>query len=146
MASENKTQPTADSVEAFLNGLTKAGQREDCMLLDQMMRRVTGYDPVLWGKIIGYGRFDYRYPTGRQGKWFGLGFAPRAAELSLYLSLGGGEEAFAPSLLRLGKHKMGAGCLYIKRLTDVDLTVLEELLTEAFTQNRANPVLTEVLE
>lgn len=146
MASENKTQPTADSVEAFLNGLTKAGQREDCMLLDQMMRRVTGYDPVLWGKIIGYGRFDYRYPTGRQGKWFGLGFAPRAAELSLYLSLGGGEEAFAPWLLRLGKHKMGAGCLYIKRLTDVDLTVLEELLTEAFTQNRANPVLTEVLE
>jgi len=146
MASENKTQPTADSVEEFLKGLTKAGQREDCMVLDLMMRRVTGYTPVLWGKIVGYGRFDYHYPTGRKGKWFGLGFAPRATDLSLYLSLGGGEEPFTPWLPRLGKYKMGAGCLYLKRLSDVDLTVLEELLTEAFAQNRSNPVLTEVLE
>jgi len=146
MASENKTQPTAASVADFLNGLTKAGQRDDCMLLDQIIRRVTGYEPILWGKIIGYGRFDYHYPTGRKGKWFGLGFAPRATDLSLYLSLGGGEEPFAPWLSRLGKHKMGAGCLYIKRLSDVDLTVLEELLTEAFARNRSNPVLTEVLE
>jgi hypothetical protein len=92
MASENKTQPTAASVDEFLNGLTKAGQREDSMVLDQMMRRVTGYAPALWGKIVGYGRFDYHYPTGRQGTWFGLGFAPRAAELSIHLSLGGGEE------------------------------------------------------
>lgn len=146
MASENKTQPTAASVEEFLNGLTKAGQREDSMVLDLMMRQVTGYTPVLWGKIIGYGRFDYHYPTGRKGKWFGLGFAPRATDLSLYLSLGGGEEPFAPWLSRLGKYKMGAGCLYLKRLSDVDLTVLEELLTESFARNRNNPVLTEVLE
>ena len=146
MASENKTQPTAASVADFLNGLSKAGQREDSMVLDLMMRRVTGYTPVLWGKIVGYGRFDYHYPTGRKGKWFGLGFAPRATDLSLYLSLGGGEEPFAPWLSRLGKYKMGAGCLYLKRLSDVDLTVLEELLTEAFARNRSNPVLTEVLE
>jgi hypothetical protein len=146
MASENKTQPTAASVDEFLSGLTKAGQREDSMVLDQMMRRVTGYAPALWGKIVGYGRFDYHYPTGRQGTWFGLGFAPRAAELSIHLSLGGGEEPFAPWLSRLGKHKMGAGCLYIKRLSDVDLTALEDLLTEAYAQNRANPVLTEVLD
>jgi hypothetical protein len=146
MASENKTQPTADSVEEFLNGLTKAGQREDSIVLDQIMRGVTGYEPILWGKIIGYGRFDYHYPTGRTGKWFGLGFAPRATDLSLYLSLGGGEEPFAPWLSRLGKYKMGAGCLYLKRLSDVDLTVLEELLTDAFARNRSNPVLTEVLE
>jgi hypothetical protein len=146
MASENKTQPTEASVDEFLNGLTKAGQREDCMLLDQIMRRVTGYEPILWGKIIGYGRFDYHYPTGRKGKWFGLGFAPRATDLSLYLSLGGGEEPFAPWLSRLGKYKMGAGCLYLKRLSDVDLTVLEEVLNEAFARNRSNPVLTEVLE
>lgn len=146
MASENKTQPIAASVADFLNGLTKAGQREDSIALDQIMRRVTGYEPILWGKIIGYGRFDYHYPTGRKGKWFGLGFAPRATDLSLYLSLGGGEEPFAPWLSRLGKYKMGAGCLYLKRLSDVDLTVLEELLTEAFARNRSNPVLTEVLE
>jgi hypothetical protein len=75
-----------------------------------------------------------------------LGFAPRATDLSLYLSLGGGEEPFAPWLSRLGKYKMGAGCLYLKRLSDVDLTVLEELLTDAFARNRSNPVLTEVLE
>ena len=146
MASENKTQPTAASVADFLNGLTKAGQRDDCMLLDQIIRRVTGYEPILWGKIIGYGRFDYHYPTGRKGKWFGLGFAPRATDLSLYLSLGGGEEPLALWLNRLGKFKMGAGCLYIKRLSDVDLTVLEELLTEAMAQNRQDPVLTEVLD
>ncbi len=146
MVSENKTQPIEASVDDFLNGLTKSGQREDSMVLDLIMRRVTGYAPTLWGTIVGYGRFDYYYPTGRQGKWFGLGFAPRATDLSLYLSLGGGEEPFAPWLSRLGKHKMGAGCLYIKRLSDVDLTVLEELLTEAYAQNRANPVLTEVLE
>lgn len=146
MASENKTQPIEASVDDFLNGLTKSGQLEDSMVLDLMMRRVTGYAPTLRGKIVGYGRFDYHYPTGRQGKWFGLGFAPRAADLSLYLSLGGAEEPFAPWLSRLGKHKMGAGCLYIKRLSDADLTVLEELLTEAYAQNRANPVLTEVLE
>jgi hypothetical protein len=146
MAAENKTQPTADSVDEFLNGLAKASQRDDSLALDQIMRRVTGYEPTLWGKIIGYGRFDYHYPTGRKGKWFGLGFAPRATDLSLYLSLGGGEEPFAPWLSRLGKYKMGSGCLYLKRLSDVDLTVLEELLTESLARNRSNPVLTEVLE
>ena len=146
MAKENKTQPTAASVAEFLQALPKSQQREDGLALDAMMRKVTGYEPILWGKIVGYGRFDYRYPTGRSGKWFGLGFAPRATELSIYLSLGGGEEPFSEILARLGKYKMGAGCLYLKRLSDVDLTVLAELLTEALARNKANPVLTEVLE
>ena len=146
MAKENKTQPTAASVAEFLQALPKPQQREDSLALDSMMRKVTGYEPILWGKIVGYGRFDYRYPTGRSGKWFGLGFAPRATELSIYLSLGGGEEPFSEILARLGKYKMGAGCLYLKRLSDVDLTVLAELLTEALARNKANPVLTEVLE
>ncbi|MEY3941731.1 MAG: hypothetical protein RIR07_617 [Bacteroidota bacterium] len=146
MAKENKTQPTAASVTEFLQALPKPQQREDSLALDAMMRKVTGYEPTLWGKIVGYGRFDYRYPTGRSGKWFGLGFAPRATELSIYLSLGGGEEPFSEILARLGKYKMGAGCLYLKRLSDVDLTVLAELLTEALARNKANPVLTEVLE
>ena len=146
MAKENKTQPTAVSVAEFLQALPKPQQREDSLALDAMMRKVTGYEPILWGKIVGYGRFDYRYPTGRSGKWFGLGFAPRATELSIYLSLGGGEEPFSEILARLGKYKMGAGCLYLKRLSDVDLTVLAELLTEALARNKANPVLTEVLE
>ena len=146
MAKENKTQPTAASVAEFLQALPKPQQREDSLALDALMRKVTGYEPTLWGKIVGYGRFDYRYPTGRSGKWFGLGFAPRATELSIYLSLGGGEEPLSEILARLGKYKMGAGCLYLKRLSDVDLTVLAELLTEALARNKANPVLTEVLE
>ena len=146
MAKENKTQPTAASVGEFLQALPKPQQREDSLALDALMRKVTGYEPILWGKIVGYGRFDYCYPTGRSGKWFGLGFAPRATELSIYLSLGGGEEPFSEILARLGKYKMGAGCLYLKRLSDVDLTVLAELLTEALARNKANPVLTEVLE
>jgi len=146
MAKENKTQPTAASVPEFLGALPKAQMREDGLALDAMMRRVTGYEPVFWSGIIGYGRFDYQYPTGRSGRWFGLGFAPRANALSVYLCLGDGQENFSPWLARLGKHKMGAGCLYLNRLSDVDLGVLEELLTEALTLNRANPVLTEVLE
>jgi hypothetical protein len=146
VAKANKTQPTAASVADFLQALPKPQQREDSLVLDAMMRRVTGYEPVLWSGIVGYGRFDYRYPTGRSGTWFGLGFAPRASAISIYLCLGEGEANFAPWLERLGKHKMGAGCLYINRLSDVDLTVLEELLTEALLRNRANPVLTEVLE
>ena len=146
MAKENKTQPSAELVEDFFNALTKPQMRADSLLLDAMMRRVTGYEPTLWSGIVGYGRFNYHYPSGRKGSWFGLGFAPRASALSLYLSLGGGEEPLALWLNRLGKFKMGAGCLYIKRLSDVDLTVLEELLTEAMAQNRQDPVLTEVLD
>jgi hypothetical protein len=145
MAKENKTQPSEASVADFLQALPKAQMRDDSLALDAMMRRVTGYEPVLWSGIVGYGRFDYQYPTGRSGRWFGLGFAPRANAISIYLCLGDGQEQFAPYLSRLGKHKMGAGCLYINRLTDVDLGVLEELLREALARNRANPVLTEVL-
>lgn len=145
MAQENKTQPTEASVEDFLNGLPKPQQREDCLALDAMMRKVTGYEPVLWSGIIGYGRFDYQYPTGRSGRWFGLGFAPRSNAISVYLCLGDGQEQFSTYLARLGKHKMGSGCLYVNRLSDIDLIVLEELLHEALRRNRANPVLTEVL-
>jgi hypothetical protein len=145
MAKENKTQPSEASVADFLNGLAKPQMREDCLALADIMGRVTGYEPVLWSGIVGYGRFDYQYPTGRSGRWFGLGFAPRSSAISVYLCLGDGQEQFAPYLTRLGKHKMGAGCLYINRLSDVDLSVLEELLREALARNRANPVLTEVL-
>lgn len=146
MAAENKTQPSTASVDDFLHALTKPQMRADSLVLDALMRKVTGYEPTLWGGIVGYGRFNYHYPTGRKGAWFGLGFAPRAKALSLYLSLGGGEEAFLPWLSRLGAHKMGAGCLYVTKLSDIDLAVLEELLVEALAQNRQNPVLTEVLE
>jgi hypothetical protein len=145
MAKENKTQPSEASVADFLQALPKAQMRDDSLALDAMMRRVTGYEPVLWSGIVGYGRFDYQYPTGRSGRWFGLGFAPRSNAISVYLCLGDGQEQFAPYLTQLGKHKKGAGCLYINRLSDVDLGVLEELLREALERNRANPVLTEVL-
>ncbi len=145
MAKENKTQPSEASVADFLQALPKAQMRDDSLALDAMMRRVTGYEPVLWSGIVGYGRFDYQYPTGRSGRWFGLGFAPRSSAISVYLCLGDGQEQFAPYLTHLGKHKKGAGCLYINRLSDVDLGVLEELLREALERNRANPVLTEVL-
>ena len=146
MAKENKTQPTAASVDDYLRALSKPQMRADCLVLDGLMRKVTGYEPILWSGIVGYGRFNYHYPTGRKGAWFGLGFAPRAKVLSLYLSLGGGEEPFLPWLSRLGTYQMGAGCLYINKLSDIDLAVLEELLAEALAHNRRNPVLTEVLE
>lgn len=128
MAQENKTQPTAVPVKAFLETIVPAGRREDAQQLHAMMQRISGHPGQMWGaSIVGYGDMRYRYATGREGDWFLLGFSPRKTSLSLYLCLGGLEQ-FASYLDRLGKHKTGAGCLYINKLADVDLAVLEELM------------------
>ena len=127
---ENKTLPTRDSVAAFIDAIEPAGQRGDARALDTMLRRVTGSAPAMWGpSIVGYGRYRYRYESGREGEMCRIGFSPRKAALVLYFN--GRTPAFEALLGSLGRHDRGKGCLYVKRLTDIDLAVLEALACES---------------
>ncbi|HMT27798.1 MAG TPA: DUF1801 domain-containing protein [Bacteroidia bacterium] len=125
---EIKTKPTAASVEGFINKIEDEQKRKDCFVLIEMMKKATGEDPVLWSSsIIGFGNKRYKSPnTGREVDWLLIGFAPRKANLSLYISVGLKEHADA--LKKLGKHKTGVGCLYINKLEDVDLKVLKSMI------------------
>ena len=124
-----KTQATKKSVATFLKTLD-AGRRADCEALTEMMTKATGAPPVMWGSaIVGFGNHQYKYATGRQGDWFRVGFSPRKAALTLYIM--GGRERRQEFLAKLGKHKLGGGCLYIKSLADVDRKVLAAMIADA---------------
>lgn len=134
--SELKTQPHDGSVEAFLDGIEHEGRREDCRAVAQLMREVTGEDPVLWGpSIVGFGSYHYRYGSGREGDWFLTGFAPRKTALTLYIMAG--FPRFDELMERLGRYRTGKSCLYVNRLDDVDLDVLRELVTRSVEHMRA---------
>lgn len=123
----NKTQPTGESVEAFLAAVEPKRRREDAQALDALFRDVTGFVPQMWGpSILGYGSYDYVYDSGRSGRFLATGFSPRKANLVLYI-MPGYDEA-NPILARLGKYRTGKSCLYINRLADVDRGVLAELI------------------
>lgn len=127
---ETKTKPTAVSVAAFLEAVEPAQRREDGKAVCAMMERITGEPPTMWGPtMIGFGRYHYKYASGHKGDAMRIGFAPRKAELVLYVLTG--EEAEKEQLARLGKHKTGKCCLYIKKLSDVDIGVLEEMVRDA---------------
>jgi hypothetical protein len=128
---ENKTKPTQTPVEEFIAQVEHPVRRADAEVLDEMFRRVTGEEPVLWGPtMIGYGSYHYEYASGHQGDALAVGFAPRKASQSLYGLL---VQPEAPELLsRLGKHKVGKGCLYVNTLADVDLQVLEDLMQTGY--------------
>ena len=124
---ENKTKATAESVSAFIDAVPDAKRREDAKALCALMQRATGEPPKMWGSsIVGFGRYQYRYESGREGEAAVAGFSPRARELVVYLA------ADAPDkealLARLGRHKTGKCCLYIRSLADVDANVLEQLV------------------
>jgi uncharacterized protein DUF1801 len=124
---ELKTRKTAASVDAFLRSVPDPEQREDAKRLLKLMREVTGEKPRMWGSsIVGFGDRRYKYATGRDVDWFAAGFSPRKGNLSLYLGVS--LDAHAALLKRLGKHKTGKGCVYIKRLEDVDLDVVRQLV------------------
>ena len=125
---EIKTKPTAVSAEEFIRSIEDEQKRKDSFELIEIMRKATGEEPVMWGgSIIGFGNMRYESPkTGRQVDWFLVGFSPRKANLTLYI--GAGNEAHADALKILGKHKVGGGCLYIKKLDDVDLNVLQGMI------------------
>lgn len=126
--SELKTKATAVSVADFIAAIPDPRRREEAEVLDALHRRVTGLEPKMWGpSIIGYGSYDYTYASGHSGTSARAGFSPRKAALVFYLM--GDEEAEADALFaQLGKHSRGKACLYIKKLADVDLAVLERLV------------------
>jgi len=127
---ETKTRPTEVGVEEYIGNVESAAKREDAVVLDALFRKVTGMTPQMWGpSIIGYGQYHYRYETGHEGNMCRAGFSPRKARHSLYLlGCGGKDEAMEALLARLGKHSRGAGCLYVNKLADIDLAVLEEMI------------------
>ena len=127
---ELKTKLTDASVEAFLNTLEDESKRKDAQTILQMMQDVTGEAPRMWGNsIVGFGSYRYKYASGKEGDWMLTGFSPRKQNLTLYIM--SGFEINADIMSRLGKHTTGKGCLYIKKLKDVDQTVLRELITQS---------------
>lgn len=132
---ELKTKPTDAGIADILGGIDDESRRQDVLTLIDMMRRVTGSEPTQWSNgAIGFGTYRYRYSSGQEGEWFPVGFASRKANIAVYL--GPGLEWPEEMLARLGKYTTGKGCLYIKRLSDVDLAVLEQLVADSYTRIR----------
>ena len=128
--SENKTQPTQQPVAEFLAGVADPQRRADCQTVVRMMKQASGRDPVMWGtSIVGFGTYRYVYASGRTGDWPVIGFSPRKNDLTLYLM--SGFEGHDALMAKLGKHKTGKSCLYLKRLADVDLPTLQVLMDES---------------
>ncbi len=126
---EPKTKPTTANVADFINTFADTDQkRKDSFDLVALMKDVTGYEPIMWGpSIIGFGSYPYKSERSRQqGDWLLVGFSPRKAAISLYVYSGG--EKQQELLTGLGKFKMGKGCIYVKRLSDIDTDVLKELI------------------
>ncbi len=125
--SENKTKATAVDPMVFIDAVADVQQRADAQRICAMMALLSGAPPLMWGpSIIGFGRYCYRYESGRQGEMCRIGFSPRKGQTVLYLNDGYGHRA--GQLMRLGKHSTGKSCLYIKRLSDIDIAVLEEMI------------------
>lgn len=133
---ENKTTETEASVDEFLRAVEHPVRRADAYTLLKMMRRVTGREPRMWGpSMVGFGKFRYRYESGHEGETFFVGFSPRKANLALYLTLKGAE--YADQLARLGKHRTGVSCLYINKLADVDVQLLEAMVVQSWAAGQA---------
>lgn len=124
MSTPNKTVPVNDSVMDFINAQPE-NRRDDCLRLVELFGKITGDEPVMWGKsIVGFGHYHYKYDSGREGDFFHIGFSPRKQNLTVYFMAGFSNESI---MSRLGKFKTGKSCLYLKKLDDVDLDVLTEL-------------------
>lgn len=126
-----KTKETDSSVEDFINSVKDEAKRKDSFTILTMMQKASKEKPKMWGSsMIGFGNKIYKSPaTGREVEWFKVGFSPRKANISLHLVLD--IKKYATELKKLGKHKTGVGCLYINKLDDVDIKVLEKLIAEA---------------
>ncbi len=124
---ELKTKQTAASVKTFIDKVADDERRRDCRTLVQTMKRITKAQPRMWGpSMVGFGTYHYKYESGREGDWFLTGFSPRKQDLTLYIMAG--FDRYDELMSRLGRHKTGRSCLYVKRLADIDLKVLEKLI------------------
>ncbi len=128
---ELKTKVTGESVDDYLAVIESDRRRDESRLIDAVARRITGHKPRMWGaSIVGYGSYHYKYASGREGDWLATGFSPRKQALTKYVMLGFGNHD--DLMAQLGKYKTGKSCLYINKLEDVDLGVLERLIERSF--------------
>ena len=129
---EAKTKLTEKSVDSFIATVEDDKVREDCYTIINLMEKVTGEKPKMWGSaIVGFGKYTYKYESGRSGEICITGFSPRKVNITLYVLAGFPEQA--ELLQDLGKHKSGKGCLYIKKLDDVNINILKSLIKESIT-------------
>jgi len=127
---ENKTKPSDRDVHAFIAGIEHETRRADAQVLLDMMARVTGFEPVMWGdSIVGFGQYHYSDESGREGEYLITGFSPRKSATSVYIMPG--FKRYGDLLARLGKHRHSVSCLYINRLDKIDLSVLEEIVADS---------------
>lgn len=133
---ELKTQKNDGDVTRFIDGIKDPRRKKDTEIVVQMMKEASGEKPVMWGKsIIGFGTYDYKYDSGREGEWMRIAVSPRKQALTLYIM--DGFSGYHELLNRLGKHKTGKACLYIKKLEDVDMGVLRELIERSYNSKSA---------
>ena len=134
---ELKTKENSESVTAFLNAIDDTQKRADAKKIAAMMRKATGSRAKMWGKsIVGFGSYHYKYASGGEGDWMLIGFSPRKQNLTMYIMTGFTE--FDALMSRLGKHKTGKSCLYVKRLADIDVKVLSSLMKRSIRYMRSN--------
>ncbi len=127
----NKTVPTDLSVEEYLNAIDNPQRKEDCRKIHDLMKEITGREPKMWGKtMVGFGTYHYKYESGREGDMLMTGFSNRKQAITLYIL--GGLKNRAELLDKLGPYKTGKSCLYIKRLSDIDINVLTDMIREDF--------------
>lgn len=132
---ENKTRVTEASVESYLSAIADEARRKDCEALARLMTQATKYPPRMWGtSIVGFGSYHYRYESGREGDACLTGFSSRKGDISVYLM--GSAEGQGELLSKLGQHKMGKACLYVRRLSDIDLKVLEQLVVGTLAERK----------
>jgi len=128
---ENQTRETGASVQAFIKGIDNETRRKDAAAVLALMTRVTGTKAKMWGPaIVGFGKYHYKYDSGREGEMLRVGFSPRKANLALYLIAK--DDTYDDARARLGKHKTGGSCLYINKLSDVDVKVLEGMIKRSW--------------
>ena len=133
--SGNKTQPTQDSPIDFINAVEPVQKRKDCLEILKLMEQLSAEKPVVWGgSMVGFGSYHYKYDSGREGDWFRVGFAPRKQNITLYIMTG--FSTYPDIMQKLGKFKTGGSCLYIKKLADVDINVLADLIKESLAYMR----------
>jgi hypothetical protein len=134
---ENKTKATTKSVPEFLEQIQDPERKADCLTIAALMEGLSGSKPKMWGdSIVGFGDYHYKYASGREGDWFLVGFSPRKQNLTIYVM--GYLEFYTDLLEGLGKYKHGKGCLYINKLEDIDMHVLEELISTSIERLKAN--------
>ncbi len=134
---ENKTKPTKLSASAYVNSLEDPEQKKDSKILLKIFKDVTKEKPVMWGgSIVGFGNYHYISKSGREGDWMITGFSPRKGNLSLYIMTGA--QQYPDLLQKLGPYKSGVGCMYIKKLADIHLPTLKQLIKKSFAWAKKN--------